>query len=177
GKKSDNEDERTAAGRGMPKLLGLYEDLFEKRGLGIAQLLISSEQLSDHDDMRRLAQRINDWWNTRTVPIINENDPIARSSATRGDNDSLSAEVAIHVSAQTIVFMSIERETSMGRGGADAKAAAMSKAESKGIRTMVVDGKAPHVIKGLFDGGNVLRKALRDGEAIRSGNGRKISSV
>lgn len=96
---------QACAAAGQPRLMRLYEDCLSKKGLHTAQLLLT------HGDIDSRARRINarntleKLLTTRNmVPIINENDSVAVEELRVGDNDRLSAEVAVMAQADLLVI-------------------------------------------------------------------------
>ncbi len=167
GKKHEEEDPRTSAMRGQHKLMTVYQESLEVHGLDAGQIMITPWQFLWRKSRQRFVDRVHESWKENTVVVVNANDPIATKHTTLGDNDSLSAKVARSVQVDALIFLSLNKETNLGRGGSKAKAKAIHSVEKKGITALVVDGKRPHVLSELFDGGHVLKTALRDSDTIR----------
>ena len=109
---------QACAAIGQSRLMRVYETHFARHGLAVAQLLLTHQDL---DSRTRYANAQNTLARLLThrsvVPIINENDSVAVEELRFGDNDRLSAEVAILADADLlIVLTSAEGLTREGDG-------------------------------------------------------------
>jgi len=97
---------QSCAAVGQSHLMHAYASAFAKQGLAVAQLLLT------HNDLDSRVRNVNAR-NTLThllsrghiVPIINENDSVAVEELNFGDNDRLSAEVAILIEADRLIIL------------------------------------------------------------------------
>ena len=96
---------QAAAAVGQGRLMALYQDAFAIRGLQVAQVLLTRGDLASrrryHNACRTLEQLLA--WGV--VPIVNENDTLATDELRFGDNDTLSALVAVAIKAQELVLL------------------------------------------------------------------------
>jgi glutamate 5-kinase len=86
--------------------MALYANEFGKHGLTVGQLLLTHGDLdsrSRHANVRATLTRLLECGNV--VPIINENDSVATEELRFGDNDRLSAEVAVLADADALVLL------------------------------------------------------------------------
>ena len=97
---------QAAAAVGQCELMYTYDKLFSEYSHTVAQLLLTGSDFR-HDD------RYHNFQNTMTrllelgvLPIINENDTIATEEIKVGDNDTLSAMVAVSVQAERLILLS-----------------------------------------------------------------------
>jgi len=97
---------QAAAAAGQIRLASAYATALGRHGITAAQVLVT---LADTQDRRRylnaratLAKLLE----ARTVPVINENDTVATDEIRYGDNDRLSARVALMVGADLLVMLS-----------------------------------------------------------------------
>ena len=99
-------DEMQAASAiGQGSLYRAYEERLAAAGVHAAQVLLTSFDMSvrmHYLNARQTLRRLLDW---RAVPIINENDTTATDEITFGDNDFLSAQVAILLGARLLVLL------------------------------------------------------------------------
>ena len=97
---------QACAAIGQTKLMQSYATHFATHGLNVAQLLLTYGDLDSriaHQNVRNTLARI---FERRTVvPIINENDSVAVEELRFGDNDKLSAEVAVLVEADMLIIL------------------------------------------------------------------------
>ena len=97
---------QACAAIGQSRLMRLYETLFQRHGLHVAQLLLSHQDIDSrtrYQNARNTLERLLRFGNV--VPIINENDSVAVEELRFGDNDRLSAEVAILAQADLLLIL------------------------------------------------------------------------
>ena len=100
------EQSQAAAAVGQISLSSAYQEVFQARGLTVAQVLLT---LGDTEERRRYlnARRTMDMLiSCGAVPVVNENDTVATAEIRYGDNDRLSARVATMMSADCLVLLS-----------------------------------------------------------------------
>jgi len=101
------EMQQACAAIGQHLLMAEYGRAFKKYGLSIAQILLTYDALTEKKKLANLKQALLTLLEKQTIPIINENDVVAvdEIGPTFGDNDKLSALVAIHLDAQLLVML------------------------------------------------------------------------
>ena len=93
---------------GQSRLMGVYEELFGKHAITVAQALVTRGDLSDRLGYLNVRNTLLALLELRVVPVINENDVIAveeLGGEVFGDNDNLSAMVANLVDADLLVML------------------------------------------------------------------------
>ncbi|HMC06336.1 MAG TPA: glutamate 5-kinase [Solirubrobacterales bacterium] len=99
-------DEMQAASAvGQGSLFRAYEERLGSREVHAAQVLLTSFDMSarmHYVNARQTLRRLLAW---RAVPVVNENDTTATDEITFGDNDFLSAQVAILLEARLLVLL------------------------------------------------------------------------
>src|SRR5215210_1562904 len=96
---------QAASAVGQGTLFRAYEERLAGRGVHAAQVLLTSFDLSarmHYLNARQTLRRLMAW---RAVPVVNENDTTATDEITFGDNDFLSAQVAILLEARLLVLL------------------------------------------------------------------------
>ena len=91
--------------RDRGKLYRVYDELLRERDLISAQVLLTFMDMSARThylNARQTLRKLLDW---RVVPVINENDTTATDEISFGDNDFLSAQVAILTAADLLVLL------------------------------------------------------------------------
>src|SRR5206468_6952141 len=81
------------------------EERLVAREIHAAQVLLTSHDIAartNYLNARQSLRRLLDW---RVVPVVNENDTTATDEITFGDNDFLSAQVAILLDARLLVLL------------------------------------------------------------------------
>ena len=96
---------QAAAAIGQNKLMNLYEKLFQKRGITIAQVLLTKDGISNETGYANAHNTIHTLIEYGIVPIINENDTIATEEIQFGDNDNLASYVAQIADAEMLVLL------------------------------------------------------------------------
>jgi glutamate 5-kinase len=90
---------------GQPRLMALYEQLFDIYKLTVAQVLLTRTDLADRSRYLNSRNTLSALLSQRVVPIINENDTVATEEIRVGDNDNLSALVANLIEADLLVML------------------------------------------------------------------------
>lgn len=96
---------QAASAVGQGNLFRAYEDRLAARDVRAAQVLLTAFDMSErinYLNARQTLQRLIAW---HVVPVVNENDTTATDEITFGDNDFLSAQVAIMVEARRLVLL------------------------------------------------------------------------
>ena len=170
---------QASAAIGQSKLMRAWETAFARYKLNVAQLLLTYSDLDSYvrranagNTLERLLSAAN------VVPIINENDSVATEELSFGDNDRLSAEVAMLAGADLLVILTgvdglldadgsvisqvrdVERAKklangSKGRfsvGGMISKLEAVKMAVEAGITTVIINGRHPERIAAAVAG-------------------------
>jgi glutamate 5-kinase len=96
---------QAASAVGQGTLFRAYESRLAARDVHAAQVLLTSFDLSvrmHYVNARQALRRLLEW---RAVPVVNENDTTATDEITFGDNDFLSAQVALLLDARLLVLL------------------------------------------------------------------------
>lgn len=96
---------QAASAVGQGSLFRAYEERLAASGLHTAQVLLTAFDIAarmHYVNARQTLRRLLDW---RVVPIVNENDTTATDEITFGDNDFLSAQVAMLLEARMLVLL------------------------------------------------------------------------
>ncbi len=105
-KPSDIPTKQAAAAVGQCELMYTYDRLFTEYNHTVAQILLTGADFSAVDRHENFNNTIYKLLELGVLPIINENDTIATDEIKVGDNDTLSALVAVSVSAELLVILS-----------------------------------------------------------------------
>jgi glutamate 5-kinase len=101
----DVDEMQAASAVGQGPLFRAYEERLAAAGIRAAQVLLTSFDMAirmHYLNARQTLRRLIAW---RAVPVINENDTTATDEITFGDNDFLSAQVAILLGARLLVLL------------------------------------------------------------------------
>ena len=102
----DMPGKQAAAAVGQCELMYVYDKLFSEYNHTAAQILLTGEDMRDekrHGNFANTMLRLLEWG---AIPVINENDTVATDEIAVGDNDTLSALVAVSVKADLLVLLS-----------------------------------------------------------------------
>lgn len=96
---------QATAAIGQHELMHIYKLALNKHGINCAQLLLTWDDFSDKR-YQNAKHTLDTLLKLKSVPIINENDTVATEEIKFGDNDKLSALVAILVDADLLIILS-----------------------------------------------------------------------
>ena len=97
---------QAAAAVGQCELMYTYDSLFQEYHHTVAQILLTGSDFRHEDRYRNFQNTISRLLEMRVLPVINENDTIATEEIKVGDNDTLSALVAVSVGADLLILLS-----------------------------------------------------------------------
>ena len=175
---------RACAAVGQSRLMHYYETLFRQHKFHVAQLLLTNEDLTSNNRRFNFENTLERLFRFEdVVPIINENDSVAVDELTFGDNDLLSAHVAVISKSELLilltsvdgiqnssdstaiirdvhdvedVFCHIRDETGhFSVGGMQTKLKAVEIAVSSGVETIIANGRRPEQLPALVAGGGI----------------------
>jgi len=181
-------DRQACAAAGQGELMGFYDRLFSTLGRVAAQVLVTETDFKDrrrylntHATLTRLLER-------GAIPVLNENDTVSTAEVALhgakvfGDNDALSALIAMGVQADALLLLSdvdgvytappsepgsqriqqwdaqdiaVGALSAGGRGGMGAKIRAARRAAQAGTPTIIASGHTADTLVRVFDGQDV----------------------
>jgi glutamate 5-kinase len=94
---------QAAAAVGQAGLIMEYEKAFESHGRKVAQVLLTGSDLNNRKRYLNARNTIHTLLSWGIVPIINENDTVAVDEIKFGDNDNLSAMIAMLMDADILI--------------------------------------------------------------------------
>ncbi len=99
-------EKQALAACGQADLIKAYEEVFEQYNLKVAQVLLTSEDLSVRTRYLNARKTLLTLLKWKIVPVINENDTVATEEIRFSDNDILSALVALALPAEALFILS-----------------------------------------------------------------------
>lgn len=105
-KPTDIAGKQAAAAVGQCELMYTYDKLFSEYNHTVAQLLMTGDDFDHKDRYNNFINTMNKLLEFKALPIINENDTVSTDEIKVGDNDTLSAMVAVSVKADLLVLLS-----------------------------------------------------------------------
>lgn len=106
GYKKNVESKQALAAIGQTKLMEIYDLIFEAFGLNVAQILMTYRDFENETANENTRNTIKKLWEVGYIPIVNENDTVSIEEIVLGDNDKLSALVAVMASADCLILVS-----------------------------------------------------------------------
>ena len=100
------EDKQAAAAVGQINLAHAYQASLAQHGLPTAQLLLTLGDTESRRQYLNARSTIEALLKLGVVPVVNENDTVATNEIRFGDNDRLSARVAVMASADELILLS-----------------------------------------------------------------------
>lgn len=97
---------QAAAAVGQCELMYTYDKLFSEYNHTVAQLLMTGSDFENEERHINFKNTMDKLLEFKALPIINENDTVATDEIKVGDNDTLSAMVAVNVSADLLILLS-----------------------------------------------------------------------
>lgn len=97
---------QAAAAVGQCELMYTYDKLFSEYNHTVAQLLMTGADFKSADRHANFNNTMDRLLELGTLPVINENDTVATEEIGVGDNDTLSALVAVSVKADLLILLS-----------------------------------------------------------------------
>ena len=104
-KPQDIPGRQAAACVGQTELMFMYDKFFSEYGQKIGQLLVTKSDFENSERRQNLSNAFSQLFAFGAIPIVNENDSVATEEIVYGDNDSLSAIVAVLTGADLLVIL------------------------------------------------------------------------
>ena len=177
---------QACAAVGQTTLMQTYQSYLRGHGLNVGQLLLTHSDLESKERAEKVLATLTRLLDCQNViPIINENDSVAVEELRFGDNDKLSARVALLWKADLLILLTSVpglmnlkdgvgvdiiptvrdinevlhlAEESTGKfsvGGMGSKLRAVNEAVQGGIECIIASGRKPEQIADLVEGGGV----------------------
>ena len=163
---------QACAAVGQSKLMQLYETMFARHELHVAQLLVTHGDIDSRTRGANVKLTLDRLLASGIVPVINENDSVAVEELKFGDNDRLSAEVAMLARADLLILL-----TSVD-GLLDARGRVVPVVDDVDAVAKLADGS-----RGKFSVGGMASKLQAVKAAVEAGiptviaNGRKPAQI
>ncbi len=103
---ASTEEKQAMAAVGQSELMRTYEHFFSMFGHTVAQILITRDTIESPVSRANAENTLRILLQMGCVPIVNENDTVAFDEIEFGDNDTLSAHVAVLCQADVLINLS-----------------------------------------------------------------------
>lgn len=174
---SDLAGKQACAAVGQPALMNAYARHLGRHDLRPAQLLLTHDDIFDSSRRRNakttLAKLLS---SPGVVPVINENDSVAVEELRFGDNDRLSAEVAVLVSARLLVLLT-SADGLLASAGSSKPARIPVVTDIRDAFRHVTPEKGEHSTGGMLAKLTAVETAVRAGVETVIAHGRHKGSI
>lgn len=96
---------QACASLGQCILMNLYAELFAKYGYSVSQILLPQKVLDGGENEINTKNTFKELLGKSIIPIVNANDTISTKELEFGDNDTLSAYVALLIEADLLIIL------------------------------------------------------------------------
>ena len=164
---------QACAAVGQSKLMQLYATMFAAHGLNVAQLLLTHGDLDSRTRYANARNTIERLFEQRcVVPIINEHESVAVEELKFGDNDRLSAEVAILARAELLILL-----TSVD-GLLDANGQTVEQVDDvESVAGLAREEKGKYSVGGMITKLQAVKAAVGAGIPTHIASGRKARQI
>ena len=181
---------QACAAIGQGQLMRAFHDAFARRGLRVAQVLLTGDDFEDRTRYLNIRNTLASLAECGAVPIINENDTVAIDEIRFGDNDIIAAHLTNMLAADVLVLLTgadgvltggkvvdvIDKvderavslawsgKTPLGSGGMSSKIEAAGLVTRAGEAAVIANARRPKVLTDLLAGkrvGTVFAPARR----------------
>ncbi len=91
---------------GQAELMRIYQKFFDEYNQMVAQVLLTRDGLDDENRRNNARNTLNELLRMKIIPVVNENDTVSTAEIQFGDNDTLSAKVAVLINADLLIILS-----------------------------------------------------------------------
>ncbi len=177
-KRPDEIPKRQAvAAVGQASLIREYEKVFAKHNKKVAQILLTSDGLSNRKRYLNARNTLHTLLSWHVVPIINENDTVSVEEIKFGDNDNLAAMIALLMDADILIILTdIEGlYTKDPRTDPEAELIPTVSAIKKSILKMADEIPGPLGTGGMIGKIEAAKKVMAAGTPMVIANGEKAN--
>ncbi|MCD8540839.1 MAG: glutamate 5-kinase [Leadbetterella sp.] len=170
---------KAAAAIGNPLLLKMYDEVFSRYGITVAQSLLERQHFANRGQFLQLKETYEELWRNQVIPIANENDVVSNRELKFSDNDELATLIAGGFGArlmmlctasggllnsegqlltevpeidETVLSYVIKSGSALGSGGMASKLTFTHLANKMGIRVVIFGMKEADGILDAFNG-------------------------
>jgi glutamate 5-kinase len=98
-------EKQMLAAVGQSRLMLMWEQFFEIYGLNVGQILLTHSDIASRGRFLNAQDTLQTLLEHKIIPVINENDAVATDEIKVGDNDNLSALVAVLADADLLILL------------------------------------------------------------------------
>jgi glutamate 5-kinase len=164
---------QACAAVGQLQLMSLYQQLFAKLGVTVAQVLLTHEDLEHHERHLNARNTLITLLEHGVVPIVNENDTVSFAEIKFGDNDKLSALVAALLPADLLVILTSVDGVIENFGQPNARLVTLIERIDQHIKNVAKGTTSPTSVGGMVSKIEAAQIVTRSGIPLVIASGRK----
>lgn len=164
---------QACAAVGQSRLMATYEQLFARHNLAVAQVLLTHDDLADKERHLNARNTLVTLLERGVVPIINENDAVSFTELKFGDNDKLSALVAVLLPADLLVILTTVDGVVEHFGKANARTLPLIEQIDDAIESLASGTQSATAVGGMISKIQAAKIAVRSGIPLVIASGRK----
>ncbi|TSD05339.1 MAG: glutamate 5-kinase [Parcubacteria group bacterium Greene0714_7] len=169
----DGAHRQVYAAVGQIGLMSLYSKIFSEHRYASAQVLVTKEDFRDKNHYASMKRCFENLLRERIVPIVNENDVIARHELSFSDNDELAGLVASQINADLVVMLSSVDGILEGVGTAGPVIAEVTPENAESLALHVTEAKSVGGRGGMKRKFEIAKRLMAQGIEVFVGNGRE----
>ena len=164
---------QAAAAVGQRYLMQCWEEAFSRRGFSTAQVLLTWDDLAHKNRFTNAKRTLKEIQRRGLVPIINENDTVATDEIRFGDNDRLSALIAILLEADALTILSDTNGLYARSASGDGQRIQFVEKIGEQIFAHVRDQKKDFTVGGMHSKLKAVRMSVDSGVPVFLAGGRE----
>jgi glutamate 5-kinase len=125
---------------GQGNLQRQYDDIFSALGQHSAQVLLTLDNIASRSQYRNASATFEELLKMKVIPVVNENDTVATTELRFGDNDTLSAQVAVMIGADWLFLLTDVDALYTANPNSDPNAKAISVVDDLNTLAVTTDG-------------------------------------
>ncbi len=170
---TDLAEKQACAAVGQSRLMAMYDQLFARHKLVVAQVLLTHDDLEHHERHLNARNTLVTLLGRGVVPIINENDAVSGTEIKFGDNDKLAALVASLLPADLLVILTTVDGVIEHFGRADARTIPVIEQIDAAVEGLAGGTTSETAVGGMASKVQAAKIVVRSGIPLVIASGRK----
>ncbi len=166
-------DLQASAAAGQSRLMSAYSAAFHRRGIRVAQVLLTHDDLRDRERHLNARNTLRCLLERDVVPIVNENDTVSVDEIRFGDNDTLAALTTHLLRADALIILSVV--PGLLRGGPGGRSEVVPRVDriDDSIRALAGGPGSDRSVGGMLSKIEAADMVTRAGEPVIIASGRE----
>jgi glutamate 5-kinase len=177
-KKTDPVTERQVlSSTGQVKLMSIYSQLFERKGVPVAQVLVTKQDFRTREHYLNMKNCISGLWHSGILPVVNENDAISVTALMFTDNDELAGLMASMMSCDALYILSNVDGIFNGDPAWPDSEVIRSIDKTTDVSSFISSSKSDFGRGGMLTKCRIAEKTAESGVSVHIANGRKENII